>query len=281
MNKKIENVYDFLDYRILLNADFLERSNSNHSYSLRAYSRDLDVSPGFLSDVLRGKKALSVAKGREVFRKIGLLEDEIIYVESLITLKSSDDENLRADAQKFIQQRYNKAKFVPNSTRDLYIKTLAHFMVYGLIRKIDRLETVIRMAAKLGIESNEVVGIFEEFKQEGYVRETDGLLVAVDEKIVIREHARIVPIMTDFATHLGRLIEANGGMIAPDQTAHSFIIGLDQTSFEMAVEAQKHFIQTLHRLSQKNEKADRFLFYAELFLKIEVQDNPGTVAQTQ
>lgn len=98
MVKKISNVFNFLNYRVLLNEDFLTRTMANHSYSLRAYSRDLSVSPGFLSDILKGKKDLSPSKGREVFRRLGFENAELDYIENLILFASSDNENVRQEA---------------------------------------------------------------------------------------------------------------------------------------------------------------------------------------
>lgn len=268
MNKKIENVFDYLDYRLLLNDDFLERSNCNHSYSLRAYSRDLDVSPGFLSDVLRGNKALSPIKGRDVFAKIGLADHELLYAEKLVVVKNADNEVQKNEAEIFIQRHYNKNKFISDSKRDLYIKSLEHFIIYGIVRKTEKFEDVVSIAKQLGITKDQVDEILAEYKSEGYVVDSEGRLSALDEKILIRDHQRLVPMTIQFSNLIGNLIQSLGGMRVDDRTVHGLIVGLDQPSLDLAVEAHKHFIQTLHRLSQKNEKVEHFLFFSDMFLAL-------------
>lgn len=62
----------------------MSRSAANHNYSLRAYARDLGVSPGFLSDILRGKKHLSQENAKSIFTTLGFSDVEIEYVEKLV-----------------------------------------------------------------------------------------------------------------------------------------------------------------------------------------------------
>lgn len=69
MIKKIHNPFDYVDYRLLLSDDFLARTSGNHGYSLRAYARDVDLSPSFVSDILRGRRELSPQKSEDVFEK--------------------------------------------------------------------------------------------------------------------------------------------------------------------------------------------------------------------
>jgi hypothetical protein len=49
------------DYRAFLKSELEERMEKNSSYSLRAFARDLTVSPQMLSLVLNGKKTTSLA----------------------------------------------------------------------------------------------------------------------------------------------------------------------------------------------------------------------------
>ncbi len=58
------------DYRKHLNAEFVSRIKKNPKYSLRAFSRDLELSCGFLSQVLSGNRALSESSGLGVARKL-------------------------------------------------------------------------------------------------------------------------------------------------------------------------------------------------------------------
>ncbi|MGE0617107.1 MAG: hypothetical protein AB7P04_15865 [Bacteriovoracia bacterium] len=48
-----------MDYRELLKAALAQRIQKNPAYSLRAFARDLGISPGHLCEVLSGKHRLS------------------------------------------------------------------------------------------------------------------------------------------------------------------------------------------------------------------------------
>ncbi|MEK6772894.1 MAG: DUF4423 domain-containing protein [Bdellovibrionota bacterium] len=56
---------------LLLKEEFIARKHKNVNYSLRAFSRDLKLSPSFLSGVLSGKKKISIDKALEVTRHLG------------------------------------------------------------------------------------------------------------------------------------------------------------------------------------------------------------------
>lgn len=59
-------------YRQAIQHAFDERMQLNPRYSLRAFARYLGLSPGFLSQVLSGKRGLNQEKASFVFKKLGI-----------------------------------------------------------------------------------------------------------------------------------------------------------------------------------------------------------------
>ncbi len=55
----------------ILKKEFEAHKEKNKKYSLRAFSRDMKMSPGFLSDVLKNKKKLSIDKTLEITQYLG------------------------------------------------------------------------------------------------------------------------------------------------------------------------------------------------------------------
>jgi len=55
----------------ILKNEFAERKQKNKQYSLRAFSRDIDLSHGFLSELMAGKKKISIDKAFKVCQSIG------------------------------------------------------------------------------------------------------------------------------------------------------------------------------------------------------------------
>jgi uncharacterized protein (TIGR02147 family) len=64
------------DYRDLLREKLNKRISLNAKYSLRAFARDLKISPGQLSLVLTGQKGISAEKAAQVFSAVGLDSEE-------------------------------------------------------------------------------------------------------------------------------------------------------------------------------------------------------------
>ena len=62
------------DYREWLQNELKARCLRNPQYSLRAFARDLNFSPAFISYVLAGQKGLSVSSATRIAKVIGFSE---------------------------------------------------------------------------------------------------------------------------------------------------------------------------------------------------------------
>lgn len=65
------------DYRSIIQAEFTRRKQLNSRYSLRAFARDIGLSPAFLSKLLSGQKDLSIDKAISVAKRLGFNSNEI------------------------------------------------------------------------------------------------------------------------------------------------------------------------------------------------------------
>ena len=66
-------------YRSILNQTYRERSAANQSYSLRSFARDLKLAPSTLSEILSGKKGLSVKRSAAVAKSLRLPDWQIQF----------------------------------------------------------------------------------------------------------------------------------------------------------------------------------------------------------
>ena len=83
---------------------FEERQLRNQKYSLRAFSRDLEMSPAALSDLLRMKKGLSQQKALKISKKIGLQErEQEIFVLSAVSAHGRS-QSRRTQAQNVLKK---------------------------------------------------------------------------------------------------------------------------------------------------------------------------------
>ena len=102
VGKNIANVYNFLDYKSILKDNFASRMTNNKNYSLRSYARDLSISPGFLSEILRGKKELRTTSAEKIFKYLGYDTNELRYIMNLILMNNSKDDHQKELAKNFV-----------------------------------------------------------------------------------------------------------------------------------------------------------------------------------
>jgi uncharacterized protein (TIGR02147 family) len=78
-----------LDYRTLLRDRLKKKSDLNPRYSMRAFARDINLSPSRLSDILKGKQGLSKKKALDVCQRLELTADETArFLDSVEALHS-------------------------------------------------------------------------------------------------------------------------------------------------------------------------------------------------
>jgi uncharacterized protein (TIGR02147 family) len=93
------------DYREILRDQLNHRIESNPRYSLRAFARDLGLSPSRLSEILNGKQGLSRASAQKIAGRMGFSFDETNrfcdLVESLHARSRLSQEVAKARLQKY------------------------------------------------------------------------------------------------------------------------------------------------------------------------------------
>lgn len=94
---------EFDDYVDYLHAILLERNSNNPSYSLRAFARDLKISPARLSEVMRSKGNISPSKAKTFLDHICDDQESKDYFYQLVLSKVARNENQRNEAKKYIK----------------------------------------------------------------------------------------------------------------------------------------------------------------------------------
>lgn len=76
------SAYD--SYRGFLSAELVRRMRSNPNYSMRSFARSLGLSAGELSEVLRGKRKLSLRSAERISNALGLSAAEKEHLQKLV-----------------------------------------------------------------------------------------------------------------------------------------------------------------------------------------------------
>ncbi|RYZ49764.1 MAG: DUF4423 domain-containing protein [Proteobacteria bacterium] len=86
------NIFEQPDYRSYLSAVLQRRCLRNSNYSLRAYARDIDTAPSFVSRLLNRKTTLSLEKAKEIASNLPLAEHEQEYFVAMVDKERSGSE---------------------------------------------------------------------------------------------------------------------------------------------------------------------------------------------
>ncbi len=79
-------IFNYQDYRQYLKSVLQNRQLKNKRYSLRAFARSLDISPGALSKILNSINNLSEQKALQFAQQLKFNESETDYFLRLVTM---------------------------------------------------------------------------------------------------------------------------------------------------------------------------------------------------
>ncbi len=78
------------NYREFLSSELVRRIRHNPRYSQRAFARQLHLSPGELSELLRGKRKLSLKSAIRISKQLGLSAGETKHLLTLVQRESTE-----------------------------------------------------------------------------------------------------------------------------------------------------------------------------------------------
>lgn len=145
------------DYRQYLKAVLEERMSANPLYSLRAFARDLKISPQMLSFVLNKKKGLSPETAAEIAERLELDPAEASYFVDLVTWLHSRSEQSRKIARYRIDERISASpKYRPLDVEAFkIISDWYHYAILELTFCPDFQSDPKWIAERLGISAHE------------------------------------------------------------------------------------------------------------------------------
>lgn len=271
MKKLINDVFIYRDWRLVIINDFFARISANPRYSLRAYARDLDFSPGFISKILNGNKVPSQNSALKIFSRIGLNEDEVNYAKYLFIKSQSQNSLTVQEAEHYIKSKNKKIGFNDNSERNKFTNSLNHFLVYAIVRKISNLNKIFAVCEKLDIPQHIVSKIIEEFINEGYFTRSKETLTVSDRYITSSEVESTVKISDELNRLISKKLLQEGTFNSLNNT-HVIALTLNKNSFDSVHEAHKLYLRTLSQISDSSQNIDRIVFITNSFMTV-ISDN--------
>lgn len=106
------DIYTYDDFRMFLRDSFNERLKQDPDCTHRKFAADAGFSnPGFLNDVIKGRRKLSKEATDKMTAGFGLPENEAAYFGLIVSYAQANDDQERADLFRQIVSRRNRSKF--------------------------------------------------------------------------------------------------------------------------------------------------------------------------
>lgn len=176
-------ILDYSDYKDFLLDEFQSRLSSNKRYSMRSFSKDLDLRPAALSDIMNGRYGLSSAMAQSIATNLGLKGKEAHYFVSLVDLKHGRSAAIRNAAEKKLREYGHRSENSEALDEDklVLIRHWYYPAILELTHIVKHLVDANTVSARLGIsieDAREALAALEEKKclkriDGGYARTTD------------------------------------------------------------------------------------------------------------
>ncbi|MGE0174911.1 MAG: DUF4423 domain-containing protein [Oligoflexales bacterium] len=142
-----------MDFRILIEEEIAARAAKNKSYSLTAFSRDIGVSPSFLTRLLRNQRKLSIDAGMSIAEKLRWSEKKTLKFIYLVKLDNEEDLAKREELKAKIAEMPDELHFtaIPPDLYDFFAKWF-HFGILELTKVNTFKPDPKWIAKKLGLD---------------------------------------------------------------------------------------------------------------------------------
>ncbi len=166
-----------------------ERVLSKPSYSLRAFARDLGISPQQLSNVMNGKRGLGLDMAAKITQKLDLNQyQKTIFMESL-KFKFSKSKTQKALAKIKLESTHLSAES-KNLEIDLFkaISNWHHFALIELIKLSKKRKNVLKWFSEcLGISENETLLTLSRLERLDLIKKDRSQGWTVNQDVVIAD----------------------------------------------------------------------------------------------
>jgi uncharacterized protein (TIGR02147 family) len=179
-----------ISYREMLGAVHQQRQAKNKNYSLRAFARDLELDPGQLSLVLKGKKNISLSKASELAKKLFQGSREMLVFYHAVELEhAASDEQRDAVRAKLRKLRGSHAERDVTISEDEF-EVISNWYNLPILEltALKGLEVTPKLAAEyFGIPELDAMLGLEAMRRLGFVKKSGGAYQHVKNVVTTTE----------------------------------------------------------------------------------------------
>ena len=263
---KAVNLTGYTDYRKFLRNELKHRKFSNPKYSLRAFARDLGVSPQVLSMVMNGKKSFSSASAIAVARRLGLSQADASYFHDIVELSHAKTEELKEIIQ-FRIQRHSETDSYHTLQSDLF-KTISDWFHYAILELTTTRQSrndPAWISDRLGVPPAEIRGALKRLEDLGLLTVQGNKLRKTDLNLATTHDIPSEAVRKFTLQLLEKAAQAVEQQSIDERDFGTMTMSIDPAKLPEAKKRIQKFRRELARFLESGDRIEVYTFSSQLF----------------
>jgi uncharacterized protein (TIGR02147 family) len=263
-------IFNFTDYRSILRAEFERREKHNHSYSLRAYARDLETIPSRLSEILSHKQGLSPEKANVFAKKLGLNPLETDFFVALVEREHGRSKLSREAAKIRLKKFGHKDQKKISMEIFKLISNWEHLAILELVQLNGARSDIPWISKRLDLTITQAKDCIERLLHVGLLIEKNGKLKRVDDSIFVWPSQ--IPSAAIKNYHKGVITKSLNSLFTQSLEKREFssiVMPIDSEKIPEAKKMIREFSFELNKFLTESKKKDRIYYYASQFFGVD------------
>lgn len=243
--------FDYLD---ILRKEFDARKSGNQSYSLRAFARDLELSPSRLSEVLSNKSGLSEKTAQKVAQKIRLSPSETKLFVELVNKKHARSSKARQNANEYLESNFNK-----NSISLDGFKVISDWYYFAIlsVMELDEFDGTFKwISQRLGLDLEMTISALHTLYKLDYIGECDGKYQLLKSNLTTTHDIQSYALRNYHKQNLQKSMEALDTVDVELRDITSMTMTFERSRMKEAKEMLKNFRRLFCQRMEEGKKEE-------------------------
>ena len=172
------------DYREILRDELTGRCKLNPRYSLRAFARDLEISPSRLSEILSCKQGLSRPAAAKIAGKLGYSNPEMEVFCNLVDSVHARSQTSKDVAKEKVERYLTDFDHLKLRNETFHMIADWYYLPIWELIGIEGFQSNSKwISRRLGITEAEVLVALERLERFGFIAQIDGVYQRVEERL--------------------------------------------------------------------------------------------------
>lgn len=257
------NIFDFLNYRILLSTYIIESKELNSNFSYQYFSNKIGIkNKGFLYNIIKGKKNISEELAIDIAKAMKLTKKETNYFKTLVLFnqaKNSSDKDIHFEKLILIKSNSKSTKVLEKEQYEMF-SSWYHSVVRSIIDMYDFKNDykwlskmvypeITEHRAKLSVRLLEKLGLIIRNKN-GYYKLADKKISTDDEIIsqaIKKFHINTLELTKNSIEEVSR----------EERNISGLTLGISEKGYSLICEEIKNMQDKIMEIAKNDEDASR------------------------